>query len=111
MKSRDALAEEVGLLINRTALFILISLSQAFALWLSFWMHFENWTLAHTVLYVANVWPLSLDVFASVVGMAVAWVGIANTAIIYLMLGRWWKRRADVLHRRGSRFVDEREER
>lgn len=108
--SRDPLLRHLGIIINRSILFVVISLAQAIALWLWFWTRFENWTIWQVLRYAANAWPLSAEVFPSVMALGVLWIGLADTAIVYLLLGRWWRRRADVLHRRGSRFIDQREE-
>ncbi len=103
---RDPILHALGVIINRTLLFIGLSLAQAIELWLWFWMHFKHWSLLEAVRAVAEAWPLSFDVFASVVAMAVVWIGIANSAILYLALGRWWQSRGDVMHRRGSRLEE-----
>ncbi len=89
--------------------FVVLAAGQATALWLRFWMHFKHLTLWESCSFITSAWPLSLDDFPSFVAMAFVWVGIANTSIIYLLLGRWWKKRAEVLHRRGTIFVDQRE--
>ncbi|MFA7270366.1 MAG: hypothetical protein WC073_13570 [Sterolibacterium sp.] len=108
--NHDPLLHHISLIARRILLFFMLSAAQAIVLWLWLYLNFNDWTFIETVRHMANVWPLSLDVFASVMGMAAVWIGVADTAVLYLLLGRWWKRRADVLHQRGSRFIDAREE-
>jgi len=108
--NHDPLLHHLGLITRRALLFFILSAAQAITLWLWLWLHFNDWTFVETVRYMSTVWPLSLNAFASVMGMAAVWIGCADTAVLYLLLGRWWKRRADVLHHRGSRFIDAREE-
>lgn len=108
--NHDPLLQHIGIVLQRSILFLILSLAQAVVCWLWFWAHFKQWSLVEATRHLANAWPLSLDAFSSVQAMGMVWIGVANSAILYLALGRWWKRRADVLHRRGSRVVDQREE-
>jgi hypothetical protein len=110
MSNRDPLLDQINLVAYRLLLFVVLGLAQVATLWLWFWTHFKDWTFLEAARYVVNAWPLSLDMFPSVMAMAAVWIGFANTAVLYLLLGRWWKKRSDVLHRRGSRLSDEREE-
>ena len=104
----DPILHHVGVVLHRTLLFVLLSAAQAIALWLCFWTHFKSQTLLEAARYLADAWPMSMDSFVSVQAMGMLWISCADTAILYLLIGHWWTRRADVLHRRGSRFADER---
>lgn len=108
--NRDPLLTDLGIIINRLFLFGMFSAAQAVALWLWFWMHFKALTLLEAARHLRYAWPMSLDAFGSVQAMGMLWIGCANTGILFLLLGRWWHHRADVLHRRGGRFSDERGE-
>ena len=94
---------------RRGIIFAALTIAQTSALWVWLWMTFKEMNVIEAVRVVAEAWPVHLDKFSSVALVACAWIAFGNTSMLYLLLGRWWQKRADVLHRRGSRFVDERE--
>ena len=106
--TRDPLLHHFSMLLRRTLIFIVLSLAQSLALWLWLWPHFYDVSVLDAARFLGAAWPVTLDSFYSVQAAGMLWVGCADTAILYLLLGRWWWRRADVMHRRGSRFIDER---
>ena len=106
----DPLLSHMGVLLRRSTIFVALVAVQMFALWVWFWMHFQHAGFQEAARLLVEAWPLDSGKIAAALALALLWTGCANTAIIYLVLGRWWKKRADILHRRGSRFVDEREE-
>lgn len=108
--AHDPLLHYLKLLFQRTLFFVILALLQGLGLWLWLWMHFEVKSMLEALGLLGIAWPLSLDSFHSVLAMGMLWIGAGNTALLYCLLGHWWNRRADVLHRRGSRFFDEREE-
>lgn len=86
--NHDPVLHQISLVVHRSLLFVLFSLAQALALWLWLWTTFEHWTFLKALRGVADVWPLTTEVFASVMAIGVLWIGCANTAVVYLMLGR-----------------------
>lgn len=106
----DPLLNHIGIVLRRSAIFVALVALQLFGLWVWFWAHFQRAGVEQAFRLFVEAWPLDSGKIAAVLAIGLLWIGCANTAIIYLLLGRWWKKRADVLHRRGSRFVDQREE-
>ena len=94
---------------RRGVIFVILTGAQATAFWIWLWTTFKEMNAIEAVRSVANAWPVRLDSFASVALIACVWIAFGNTSVLYFLLARWWQKRADVLHRRGARFVDQRE--
>ena len=109
MNRLDPILNELLMLAQRALLFIALALVHALGLWMWFWMHFEAKTFLSTLEHLGKTLPMPLDSFASVQMIGMLWIGSADTAVLFLLLGRWWQRRADVLLRRGTRYVDDRD--
>lgn len=109
MTHPDPLINDLEILFRRLVIFISLTLCQAVLIWIWFWVHYKNWTIAHSLRNLSNVWPLSIEVLPSAVGITILWITASNSSIAFFVLGRWWNRRSNVFHRRGGRFVDERE--
>lgn len=93
----------------RGVYFIGAATVQAICLWAWFWLHFEperGWR--GPINHLPDAWPLDSGTLPAVLALAFLWIGVANTGLAFLLTGRWWQHRAEVLHRRGSRFIDQR---
>lgn len=100
----DPIIDHFSIWFRRTLLFVVLALLQAIvlSLWvllvefrvtsnnLQFWLH-AAWTSTDE-----NKLP-------AVIMYGALTIGILSTSVIYLLIGKWWKKRGDV-HRRGARF-------
>lgn len=105
----DAIMQYFVVLVWRAVYFVGATVGQALSLRVWFWMRLQpergwRWPLNH----MGEAWPLDAGSLPSVLADAALWIGSANTTIVFLGIAMWWRHRADVMYRRGSRFIDER---
>jgi len=105
--STDPILDLFGLVFRRAMLFIALSLLQAAALWL--WLLTAEFGVARGDLtfWLRVAWtPPEGNMLAAVITYGCLVIGLLNTSVVYLLIGKWWKRRGDVHHRRGARLED-----
>lgn len=100
----DPIIDHFAIWFRRTFLFLVLSLLQAIAL--SLWVilvefgvtsnDLQFWLRAAWASKAGNKLP-AIILYGSLT------IGILTTTVVYLLIGRWWKKRGDV-HRRGARF-------
>jgi hypothetical protein len=106
MSVRDPILERLGLIYQRTLLFVILFIVQSIAIWVLFWTEYgDTWFAALVRLW--NDWPFPPITFDSIQAVPLFWIGFLQTFLIYREAGRWWKKKTEISHRRGSRFTDE----
>ncbi|MFP6557366.1 hypothetical protein WJ542_03345 [Paraburkholderia sp. B3] len=105
--AHDPLIQQVHTILLRVVHFVVFVLVQSVLLWVVCWQQLgDSWLDA--LIRLSSVWPLSFESVNSLLAMLIAWTSVLQTTILFLIIGRWWARKANVVHRRGSRFIDER---
>ena len=108
-KVNDPVVDYLEMWAWRAVMFVGLSVAQALALWMWFWMEFEHSTTREAIGLLFGAWPFDTQTLQGLMEIFLLWLGAANTLALYQAMGGWWRRRAEVLHRRGSRFFDNRE--
>ncbi|ASV97584.1 hypothetical protein [Paraburkholderia aromaticivorans] len=105
--AHDPLMQQVHTILVRVVYFVAFALVQSVLLWVACWQQLgDSWLDA--LIRLSGVWPLSPGSINSLLAMLIVWASVLQTTILFLIIGRWWARKTNVMHRRGSRFIDER---
>lgn len=105
--SQDPIIETFNIAFRRCLLFVLLSLLLAAILWC--WLLKSQFDVPARDLidWARATWSPTGKKVLFVFACGSLTIGTLTTTVVYLLIGRWWKKRGDV-HRRGARF-DERE--
>ena len=98
--SHDPILDSIDVIAHRTLVFILISIFQAivfgwFVLCVYGGLDFDNF-----IPWIENRSDRTLAIFVVLFLL----FGTSSTAMIYLIIGNWWKKRINVPHYRGARL-------
>lgn len=100
----DPIIDHFAIWFRRTLLFIVLSLLQAIALSLWVLVIELHVTSNDLQLWLRAAWsPTIGNKLPAVILYGSMSIGILTTSVVYLLIGKWWKKRGDV-HRRGARF-------
>ena len=98
--SHDPILDSIDVIAHRALVFVLLSVFQAILL---FWWFL---TCVNGIEYTDLIPWLDEDGVPGRSLITIFWyfliVGVFNTSVVYLTIGVWWKRRADVHHYRGA---------
>lgn len=104
--NRDPIVEHLSMWLQRLVWFLVLSLLQATALWL--WVLLSKFDVDRDglMLWLKLAWtPVNNNPLPQVMVAGALIIGHLNTSVVYLLIGKWWKKRGDV-HQRGARFDD-----
>jgi hypothetical protein len=108
--SPDPIVSALLLRIQRGVLFLLVALVVTLGLWgwvLLEWVDLAAGDLWSTTLAAvdADQWHRTTALILRGCGV----IGVLATLVLYLLVALWWRRSGDV-HRRGTKFIDRRED-
>ena len=105
----DPILDELGVGVRRIGMFLFLTFSTWLCLWLWIWVLFHgyqlNWPAIARVTRAA--WPPAADLTIALLFWGCCALGVETTLVVYLTVALWWRGRGDV-HRRGTKFLDER---
>lgn len=107
--STDPIMNALGVRARRAALFLLLT----GAIWLGLWSlvmvraYDVLWTELHLV--ALQSWPPASNITLALLWWGCCVIAVQGTTIVYLVIALWWRKSGDV-HRRGTRFIDRRED-
>ncbi|MDE3010841.1 MAG: hypothetical protein KGI67_08140 [Pseudomonadota bacterium] len=107
-KVNDPVMDYLEMWVWRIVMLIGLSLLQALVLWLLLWNQLDQASIRSSLVLLFSAWPFNTHTLQGWIEIGLLWIGIGNTVNLYQWIGKWWRRRADILHRRGGRFIDER---
>jgi hypothetical protein len=107
--SRDPIFTAITVLIGRVAMFVLLSVAGWLLLWLlvlseSYGVAWRQWLPV-----TREAWPPAHDTTLALLWTGCGLIGVLTTLVVFLTVALWWRRSGDV-HRRGTRFIDRRED-
>lgn len=103
--SRDPILDTISIAFYRCLLFILLSVVFAAILWCWLLMNQFDVSVRDLIDWVRAAWTPNGKKVPLVFACGSLTIGILTTSVVYLLIGRWWKKRGDV-HRRGARFEE-----
>jgi len=105
----DPILDQFSIWFRRAMLFLVLSLIIAMAIWLWVLLAELNLTSGDLPFWLKNAWTPSISgsKLPAIILCGALTIGVLSASVLYLIIGKWWKKRGDV-HHRGARF-DERE--
>lgn len=103
----DPILTAVGVGLRRIALFFFLIAGVWLGLWL--WVLLGKYQLDwHEIEALTRAaWPPTSNLTTSLLFWGCCAIGVETTLVVYLVAALWWRRVGDV-HRRGTKFLDER---
>lgn len=92
-----------SIVFRRAMLFILLSASLACGLWCWLLISRFNVPVHDLIDWVRAGWTPTDSKVPAVFLSGALTIGVLTTSVIFLLIGKWWKKRGDV-HRRGARL-------
>lgn len=110
MSNRDPIINAIHVVFGRVVTFFLLSVAGWLLMWLLVLMHgyqVREWRALWHV--TRRAWPPADDTTLALLWTGCGLIGVLTTVVVFLIVALWWRRSGDV-HRRGTRFVDRRED-
>lgn len=103
----DPILHKIGVGVHRAILFAMGAALIAVMLWLAVMTQCLDIPFKDLQKWAAAAWPpVTSKAAAALLWQPVA-IGVLTMAVIYLLIGKWWKNHADVQrHHRGARLDD-----
>lgn len=108
--NRDPIFTAITVLIGRVAMFVFLSVAGWLLLWLLVLTHayqVQEWRPLWRI--TRQAWPPSDDTTLALLWTGCGLIGVLTTLVAFLVIALWWRKSGDV-HRRGTRFIDRRED-
>ena len=101
----DPILDRFGIWLHRFVLFILLALLQATALWLWALLAKFHVEWRDLLFWLKAGWAHQEGhELAAIMLDGTLTIGILSTGILYLLIGKWWKKHGSVHHLRGARL-------
>jgi hypothetical protein len=106
MNPHDPITNYIGIVVHRLVLFVILSFILATALWLWVLLGEFHVTASDLLHWLREAWTPVDNKLAAVILYGALTVGVLSTSVLYLLIGKWWNKRADVRQYRGARFEE-----
>ena len=108
--NRDPIFTAIAVFIGRVVMFVILSVAGWLLLWLLVLTHgyqVQEWRSLWRI--TREAWPPTHDTTLALLWTGCGLIGVLTTLVVFLIVALWWRKSGDV-HRRGTRFIDRRED-